>query len=284
VLRLRLPLLPLFAALSLIAIALGFAVCVASGVPAALTGRNLAAWAVGGGAAFALSRGGARSLPVVAILGPLALAATFPHSGLQGVHRWIGAGPVTLNAALLTLPALVVALAILAPSRRWFWALAALTHLLLIAQPDASQAMAFAAAMAVVAWRLDWALRRKIVLVILFATGAALAWTRADPLAPVAEVEGVLGLAGALSPALAFACLAALFGTAVWPILATRRAAASTVTAGLALTAYLLVTALTPFSGAFPVPLVGVGLSPVLGWWLGVGLLASRLRSMPAAA
>ena len=29
-----------------------------------------------------------------------------------------------------------------------------------------------------------------------------------------------------------------------------------------------------PFLGAFPAPLLGLGMSPIIGAWLGVGLLA----------
>ena len=36
---------------------------------------------------------------------------------------------------------------------------------------------------------------------------------------------------------------------------------------------------MAPAVGAFPVPLVGMGPSPILGAWLGVGLLAAAARA-----
>jgi hypothetical protein len=42
------------------------------------------------------------------------------------------------------------------------------------------------------------------------------------------------------------------------------------------------VQALAPAFGAFPVPLVGIGMSPVVGFWLGAGALAAARRSNPA--
>jgi hypothetical protein len=48
--------------------------------------------------------------------------------------------------------------------------------------------------------------------------------------------------------------------------------------AGGALSLYFLICAFMPFVGAFPVPLVGVGLSPVLGAWVALGALASMMR------
>lgn len=42
---------------------------------------------------------------------------------------------------------------------------------------------------------------------------------------------------------------------------------------GLPLTTYLGVAALAPVVGAYPVPWVGLGVSSILGAWLGFGLL-----------
>ena len=47
---------------------------------------------------------------------------------------------------------------------------------------------------------------------------------------------------------------------------------------GGALTAYLGVTALAPIVGAFPVPWMGLGVSSILGAWLGFGLLIASAR------
>jgi hypothetical protein len=43
--------------------------------------------------------------------------------------------------------------------------------------------------------------------------------------------------------------------------------------AALALSAYFFTVAIVPFFGWFPVPLVGLGMSFPVGWWLGMGLL-----------
>ena len=45
--------------------------------------------------------------------------------------------------------------------------------------------------------------------------------------------------------------------------------------AGRALAVLLLGAAVGPALGHFPTPLVGLGLSPILGAWLGVGLLCA---------
>jgi hypothetical protein len=38
------------------------------------------------------------------------------------------------------------------------------------------------------------------------------------------------------------------------------------------------------FVGAFPVPFVGIGVAPILGAWLGAGLLAGLMRRATSAA
>lgn len=268
--------LPAFAAASLLAVAVGAAVCALSGVPTAVWGRNVGAWVVGLAAAAGLARwAGARSLTAVAVLAPLAIAVTLLGEGRDGVRRWLDLGLLQVNAAMLLLPILVVALAGLAQRSAWWWIPAGVTLGVLVLQPDASQATAFGLAVCVVAFgaaRPAPAARWAISLVALAL--AAGSWMRPDPLAPVPEVEEVIGLAFALSPWLAALGVLSLAAHAVLPALCRR----DVRWAGRALSVLLLVWCVAPALGAFPVPLVGVGLSPILGAWLGVGLLAGAAR------
>lgn len=253
-----------FGAASLLAVAAGAFACARSGVPAAAWGANLAAWGAGAVAAALVARWGARLLPVAPWIALLGLLATLLGPDPDGVHRWVRAGPVTVNVAMLVVPALVVALAARG-ERTWIAAFGCLG--LLVAQPDASQATALGGAMALVAVRSRPALAGASVVL------AGLAWLRPDPLAPVAHVEGILGLAAEISPLLAAVALAAVAAAAATPLLAARSVA------GAALALCLALQVAAPFLGAFPVPLVGVGLAPVAGWWLGVGLLAAPSRA-----
>ena len=111
------------------------------------------------------------------------------------------------------------------------------------------------------------------------------AWFRPDPLAPVPEVEGIFQLAWASSPFVAILAVVALGAAALTPGLVVRAGDAPR-RAALPLVVYFAVSALAPALGAFPAPLVGMGVSPILGAWLGVGLLAAlasgRLASSPA--
>jgi hypothetical protein len=97
-------------------------------------------------------------------------------------------------------------------------------------------------------------------------------------LQPVAEVEEIVGLAFQVSPLIGSLALILLAAFAAVPATLTRPDARLKL-AGAALSLCLAAWAVTPLFGAFPVPLVGVGMSPILGAWLGVGLLAATARA-----
>jgi cell division protein FtsW (lipid II flippase) len=277
--------LALFAALSLAAVGVGCAVARANGAPAGVWGRDLAAWAVGGLLAAAVGRwAGRRTLAGLLIAAPLGLAGTLLAAGQQGVHRWVDLGPVHMNVAEVLLPAAVVALAAMSDTR-WAGLAGAVALGFLIAQPDASQATALGGAiLAVVALRPLRGLWR-MGAIVLVGVAVAAAWGRRDPLAPVADVEGIMGLASALSPLVAMLAWVALAGAVLAPLVISRVDARPVRMAAFALALYGVGSATAPLLGAFPVPLVGMGVSPILGFWLGAGLLAAlaRLGRRPAA-
>ena len=275
-------LLAVFALLSLGAVGLGALICAGSGVTAATWGRNLAAWAVGGALATALAmlappRAAVIALPV-ALLG---VGATLFAPGQDGVHRWVALGPVYVNVAMLLLPAAAIGFASETRGRGWPWAVAFALLALLVWQPDASQATAWALVMILVAAREDGGRTVKALLMAGAAVMAAMAWARPDPLAPVAEVEEVFRLGWEVSPALAITAAVLLAACALTPLTFSRWSAGAARIAGAALSLMLVTWAVMPALGDFPAPLVGVGMSPVVGAWLGVGLLAARWRAPP---
>jgi cell division protein FtsW (lipid II flippase) len=277
--RLRYPerFLAVFAVVSFVAVATGCLVVAINDTSAGAWLLNLTAWGVGAVMALAVSRSASPLfVRIMAFAAPFGLLASLANPGEAGVHRWIDVGPVHANVAALLLPAFVVALAAVVRDGSLIWLACAACAVLLVLQPDASQATAFAAAVLIVVVRLPTTRAIRVSMMVLVSSGAVIAWLRPDPLAPVAEVEGIVGLAYAISPPVAIVAVVALGGAALAPMMtATRPGRSAARTAALALSAYFVFSALTPLFGAFPVPLVGTGVSPVIGFWMGAGLLVA---------
>ncbi len=261
------------------ALAVGVLVMRASGVPAMLWGQNVAAWVVGALLCAGLWRvrpsHGPGVLYAAGVLAACGLAATLLDPGMQGVHRWVQLGPVRLHAGAILLPLLLAAVAGLerAGKRGASAVLATVVALVLFAQPDAAQTTAFAAAASVLLLpRTAGEARLSIRLVPLLALAGA-SWLRSDPLLEVPHVEGIVGLAAELGTGWGAAALASLLLLPV-PFLAARREAGDRL--ALALGAYLSVTLLAAAVGSFPVPVLGYGASPILGYLAAVGLLQRR--------
>lgn len=270
--------LALFGLLSLVAVAIGCAVAQTSGVPAGVWIRNPVSWCVGAvAAALILREAGARARLGFLAAAAVGLLATFAQAGQLGVHRWLDIGPLHVNAAQVLLPLAIVACA--AGGGRAWALVAAVIMVLLIVQPDASQATAFGGALFALigASRLSRPTRAAAMTAVGVAIAAS--WLRPDPLAPVPEVEQIMSLAWAISPAAAIAAWVALI-CAVGSFALFRTPGV----ASRALCAYAVLSVLMPLLGPFPVPMVGMAMSPILGLWLGAGLLAAETRRLAASA
>ncbi|MBU1378451.1 MAG: hypothetical protein KKE02_05795 [Alphaproteobacteria bacterium] len=271
--------LALFGLLSVVAVAIGCGVAAASGVPPGAWVRNPVSWCVGALAAVLILRlAGPRTRLAFLAAAPVGLLATLANAGQLGVHRWLDLGPLHINAAQVLLPPAIVACAASSAGRARPW-VAAVVMALLVVQPDASQATAFGGALFALIGvsRLSRPLRAAAMAAVGVAIAAS--WLRPDPLAPVPEVEEIMRLAWAVSPVAAIAAWAALFG-AVGSFAFIRTPGAGS----RALCAYAALSALTPLLGPFPVPLVGMAMSPILGLWLGAGLLAAEARRAAVSA
>ncbi|MEO5721427.1 MAG: hypothetical protein ABIR71_08165 [Chthoniobacterales bacterium] len=277
----------IFAAASLAAVVAGSATLAATGLAFGSWVRNPMAWLVGLVLGTGLMRlrsllPFARAILALALLG---LAGSFLAPAQDGVHRWIDLGPLHINVAALLLPAAVVALAFCGISTRTGLAFTAAMAALLVLQPDASQATSFLIAVIILV-TVSTPSRGRLLTGIAAALVLALSWTRPDPLQPVAEVEGIFLLALSVSPLLAAVAGLALMAASLAPLGIRTTAGASHRNAALALTGYFVSAAICPAFGAFPVPLVGLGMSFPVGYWLGLALLCARggtVKNAPGA-
>jgi Cell cycle protein len=206
----------------------------------------------------------------------------FASEGVLGVHRWISVAGLRLHASAIAAPLLILCVAA-AASQQIANALAvsAIGGVIVALQPDAAQATSFAAACAVVLICAGTKQPRRVLLsIILLSAIAAVSFVRRDPLAPVAHVEGIFNAVSSRGPGPAAMATVALLLLPLPFFIAWYRHRHSTA---LAVGVYIAMTVLAPAWGTFPVPVIGYGASPILGYFIalvvgvgGPGKIASR--------
>ena len=193
---------------------------------------------------------------IVALFLPLVLM-----SG-DGPRRWVGLGGFRLYIASVTLP---ITLLLLPRVRGMAWLLLGIAAAL-AAQPDASQVTAFALASATLLSRSSLSRLARAGVSVALAGVATLAWLRPDPLQPVAYVEGVLSLALTISP---IALIAALVALAL-PVFALFRAGQAPIAL------YYLTLYFFAYRQLTPMPFLGFGIGPILGYFAIAGLAVQK--------
>lgn len=194
-----------------------------------------------------------------------AILATFAFAGVDGVHRWVSLGGIALHVSAIVAPLLIACVAT-APRPYLGAVIAIATALLLALQPDAAQTISFAAACMII----PMSTRERIVSVIALLACAIVSLMRADPLSPVRHVEEIYEAAVARGPLWAVLATVALLLLPL-PFLWRRHRVA------LALGVYIAMVTIAPLWGTFPVPVMGYGVSPILGYYLAL-VMASRAQ------
>ena len=232
----------------------------------AATASGLLIWSVGRRQPPPGSRATRAFLTTVSLA---AILLPFASEGVSGVHRWVPAAGVRLHASAMAAPVIIFCVAAAAALHRVASALAisATAGIILALQPDAAQATSVAAACAVVIiCRRGTMPRRQVMLtVVLLLAVSAASFIRHDPLPPVAHVEGILTVVasgGIAQTAMATAALLLLPAPFFVAWYRHRRSVA------LAPGVYVAMTLLAPAWGTFPVPVMGYGVSPILGYFI----------------
>jgi hypothetical protein len=252
------------------ALLLGVAWMRQAGVPAVVYLQNVAAAA--GGAAIAVYGLRRRASPAIGLaitaVAVVLLLATLVAGGVQGVHRWIRIGALTIHVASLSIPLVLVELDRILRDARLAIAFGVMLTVaaILAIQPDAGQATAFAGSGALLLAVHRKRSRVAVAGMLALLTLAGLSFLRSDPLAPVPHVEEIAIRIARQGAAWAAAVVVALILPIVPFIVRTKRASTS---AGLAVAAYLALVTAASCWGNFPVPILGYGMSPILGYFAG---------------
>jgi cell division protein FtsW (lipid II flippase) len=236
-------------------------------------GGALAGWALCWWSSTRARETGPRVARLWGLLLVATVAATWLDPGIQGIHRWIAVGGVRLHPSALLAPAfLATAFAGRAGDDRWTVGLFGVIQALHLLQPDAGQASACAAG-ALAGLLAGERTRPRTALAAFAVVAAAVAWLRPDPLLPAPFVEDMVGRAFHWRTSVGLASLACLAIGAVAPLVLIRETASEGRSAPWALAGYLAGAMLATAAGELPVPLMGFGVSPLLGTFLGLALL-----------
>ena len=257
------------------ALALGVIAMQQAGVPAGAWLTNIAASAAG-----LILLAIVRCIPIpstrwmqlaLAMAGIAVILLTFTTSGVEGVHRWLSLGGLRVHASSIVAPLIIASVAAIARVQIVAAvAIAALTTIILALQPDAAQATSFAAACSTLLM-CDFGRHRirvsaGVTLLLVLGTGS---FARRDPLPPVPHVEGILALLGGGSTGWAALGTVALL---LLPLPFFAQFGRHRDAASLALGVYVALITLAPFWGTFPVPIMGYGVSPIVGYFVALAL------------
>ena len=191
------------------------------------------------------------------------------------MYRWVSVAGLRLHASSIVAPLIILCVTV-AGSHGISGALAisATSAIILALQPDAAQTTSLAAACAVVIVHARRKQMHKVLLsgaLLLAVSGAS--FIRHDPLPPVAHVEEIFGVVTSRGPGSAAMATGALLLLPVPFFAAWYR---HRHPPALALGVYVAATLLAPAWGTFPVPVMGSGASPILGYFIALAVGVGR--------
>ncbi|MFT4106349.1 MAG: hypothetical protein QM657_11370 [Lacrimispora sp.] len=195
------------------------------------------------------------------------LTLTFVNPGMEGVHRWISIGIIKLNIAMIILPVILIYLwdALQAKGIKFGGVIAFGVILVLLFQPDASQLTGFAIPAMIMISRKANNKAISLFTISTFSLFIVLSWIYLDHLPPVNYVERILSMAadmGLLWLILGVASLAIL----PMPFLLFPPKNAELISRCIG--CYYIIILLSTSFGNFPVPLMGYGISPIIGFYI----------------
>jgi len=204
---------------------------------------------------------------MIAVISLILLLLTLFGNGMDGVHRWIRLAIINVNVAMIVLPIILVVTYNLLEKKKVRYALTVIITgaILLFLQPDASQLIGFSIPMII------FMFYKKINSMVRYLVSAMLiclmilSWLFIDKLAPVSYVEGILGLLNNISLLwLIIGIISLILVPLPYILFPPAKFRLLSICIGLY---YCLITISTIF-GNFPVPFMGYGISPIIGYWI----------------
>ena len=262
------------------AILIGTLAMVSYGVNPNIWTQNIIIWLLGSVLGFVyIIRNKEKNSSVSKLSHPIILVALlimpFWFSNIEGVHRWLSLGPLNLYIASIILPLLIIHLwrLVIDNRERYVIGLTFITLTILLFQPDAGQLTAFACATTIIMWRNIGNKVMRLLSIILIAAFGIVSWVFLDDLAPVPYVEHIIFLVADLG---VFWFVLGMFSLIllVFPFFFCGKNNIISLSLGI----YFLMTMIATLFGNFPMPIMGYGTSPVLGYLIAITWLIKKNR------
>ncbi len=193
------------------------------------------------------------------------LILTFLSPGIEGVHRWISLGSLRFNVAIIVMPIILIEIGriLLRNELKFAVIITAAVILTLVFQPDASQVTGFTIPVLMLLSSKIANTRLRVLLTGIAAIPIVLSWVYLDKLPPVEYVERIVWMAaneGVVWMSLGIVSLILL------PLPFLFFPPDNGVLISRCIGLYYIIIIASTFLGNFPVPLMGYGMSPVLGY------------------
>lgn len=204
---------------------------------------------------------------------------TFLEPGIEGVNRWISIGPIRLYVASIVLPIFIIELWRSLKTTNW-WITAVITigvSLLLALQPDASQTTAFIIPMMIILLSNSKGNCYRYGVLGVLSLIIIITWIFLDNLPPVAYVEGIVRMVSEMGIAWLILGIASLV---ILPLPFILFPPQNFKLLSKSIGIYFVAVLISTIFGNFPVPLMGYGISPLIGYFNAIAwLINAKIES-----
>ncbi|SFN97837.1 cell division protein [Proteiniclasticum ruminis] len=202
----------------------------------------------------------------------LLLLLTFLDVGLEGVHRWVSIGPIRFYVASIVLPLLIIGLWKISKKSNWMTItiITMSVSILLALQPDASQTTAFMISMGIILFNKTSKSCYRLGVSGVFSIILILSWLYLDSLPPVPYVEEIVKMVASMGVVW---FVLGIISLAMLPLPFFLFPPQSAKLPSICIGVYFIIILISTLFGNFPVPVMGYGISPIIGYFIAIAWL-----------
>ncbi|MCE7056057.1 hypothetical protein LZF95_15350 [Algoriphagus sp. AGSA1] len=193
------------------------------------------------------------------------LLGTFYDEGIMNVHRWINIKSLQINIGLIASPLLLIQISRVT-SHTFAIVSSVIVIIIFSLQPDSSLVSAFSISVCIILFRNHKSKLVNISFFLFALISIGYSWYHLDNLEPVSHVEEIVDLTKRISKTLFFVSVISLLLLVIPFVYDYPKKDDMSVSLGI----YYLIILLATFLGHFPVMLMGYGISPIIGYFIGL--------------